>query len=262
MAEKNPVREETHKVGADDLIVLKAGSGKPILVLHEELGYPGWQKWNDALASKRQLITPLHPGFGRTPRADWIMNIRDLAAFYARFVREQKLAPVEVIGFSLGGWIAAEMAANDPALFSKMVLVAPAGIRPPEGEIMDLFTVPAYTYLRRSVVNENTPEFRSLYGGGDTPEAYEAFEDARAETARLAWQPYMFNPSLPHLLESVGVPTLLAWGREDKVVPFSAASVFQKSLKNSRLAAFDTCGHRPEIEKSDQFIKEVQSFLG
>lgn len=262
MADKSPVREETHKVGADDLIVLRAGAGKPVLVLHEELGYPGWQKWNDALASKHQLITPLHPGFGRTPRADWIMNIRDLALFYARFIREQKLAPIEVIGFSLGGWIAAEMAASDPALFSKMALVAPAGIRPPQGDIMDLFTVPAFTYLRRSVVNENTPEFRSLYGGGDTPEAYEAFEDARAETARLAWQPYMFDPSLPHLLEAVGVPSLIVWGREDNVVPFSAASVFQKSLKNSKLAAFENCGHRPESEKSDQFIKEVQSFLG
>ncbi len=262
MAEKSPAHEETHQVGADDLIVLRAGSGKPLLVLHEELGYPGWQKWNEALASKRQLVTPLHPGFGKTPRADWIMNIRDLASFYARFIREQKLAPLEVIGFSLGGWIAAEMAACDPALFSKIVLVAPAGIRPPEGEIMDLFTVPALTYLRRSVVDENTPEFRALYGGGDTPEAYEAFEDARAETARLAWQPYMFNPSLPHLLEAVATATLLIWGREDKVVPISAASVFQKSLRNAKLAAIDNCGHRPESERSDQFIREVQSFLG
>ena len=59
--------------------------------------------------------------------ADWIMNIRDLAGFYQRFVREQKLAPVDVIGFSLGGWIAAEMAAANPAQFSKMILVAPVG---------------------------------------------------------------------------------------------------------------------------------------
>ncbi|HEX9492805.1 MAG TPA: alpha/beta fold hydrolase, partial [Thermoanaerobaculia bacterium] len=125
MAQNNSVREETHKVGADELIVLKGGSGKPLLVLHEELGYPGWMKWNAALSQRRTLLTPLYPGFGRTPLADWIMNIRDLASFIARFVREQNLAPIEVIGFSLGGWIAAEMAANDPSIFSKIVLVAP-----------------------------------------------------------------------------------------------------------------------------------------
>jgi len=263
MAAKQSVREETHKVGADQLIVLKGGSGKPLLVLHEELGYPGWMKWNEALGERRTLLTPLYPGFGRTPLANWIMNIRDLASFFARFVREQNLAPIDVIGFSLGGWVAAEMAANDPAIFSKIVLVAPVGIRPPEGEIKDLFTVPALVYLRESVRDVASKEFSALYDGGTSPEQYEAFEDARAETARLAWQPYMFNPSLPHLLDgTANNPTLLVWGRDDRVVPISAAQVYQKSMKNARSVVLDGCGHRPEVEKSEQFIKEVQNFLG
>jgi len=83
----------------------------------------------------------MHPGFGRTARLDWITSVRDLASFYQRIVREQKLAPIDVIGFSLGGWIAAEMAVNNPAHFRRMVLVAPFGIRPPRGEIFDLYKV-------------------------------------------------------------------------------------------------------------------------
>jgi pimeloyl-ACP methyl ester carboxylesterase len=261
---KESVREENYSVGADQLIVLKGGSGKPLLVLHEELGYPGWMKWNAALSERHTILTPLYPGFGRTPRAEWVANIRDLASLLARYLREQNLAPIDVIGFSLGGWIAAELAASDPNLFSKIVLVAPVGIRPPEGVIMDLFTVPALVYLRESVRDAaNTAEYGALYDGGVSPEQYEAFEDARAETARLAWQPYMFNPSLPNLLEGTAkAPTLLVWGREDKVVPISAAAVYQKAIKNSRLLTIDGAGHRPEIEKSDQFIKEVQNFLG
>ena len=264
MTARESVREEKYKVGSDDLIVLEAGAGKPLLVLHEELGYPGWMKWNEALSAGRRMLTPLYPGFGRTPRAEWIMNVRDLACFLARFVRERKLAPIDVIGFSLGGWIAAEMAANDPAIFSKIVLVAPAGIRPPEGEIMDMFTLPALIYLRESVLDRSrTPEFDSLYDGGLSPEQYEAFEDARAETARLAWQPYMFNPSLPHLLEgTVTAPTLIVWGRQDRIVPASASAIFNRSIAGSRVVALDGCGHRPEVEKSEQFIKEVNNFLG
>jgi pimeloyl-ACP methyl ester carboxylesterase len=263
MAAKDSVHEEPHSVGADQLLVVKGGSGKPLVVLHEELGYPGWQKWNEALGQKRTLITPLYPGFGKTPRADWIINIRDLASFIARFVREQNLAPIDVIGFSLGGWIAAEMAANDPAIFSKIVLVAPAGIRPPDGDIMDMFTVPALIYLRQSVLDySRTPDFAALYDGGLSPEQYEAFEDARAETARLAWQPYMYNPSLPHLLDgTVKAPTLIVWGKDDRTVPASAAGVYNRSIKGSRLLALDRCGHRPEVEKPEQFIKEVQNFL-
>ena len=264
MAAKDSVREENYSVGPDQLVVLKGGSGKPLLVLHEELGYPGWMKWNEALSERRTIITPLYPGFGRTPRAEWVSNIRDLASLIARFVREQGLAPVDVIGFSLGGWIAAELAASDPNLFSKIVLVGPVGIRPPEGFIMDLFTVPALVYLRESVRNAaNRAEYAALYDGGVSEAQYEAFEDARAETARLAWQPYMYNPSLPHLLDgTVKAPTLIVWGRDDKVVPITAGAVYQKSIKGSKLVTIDGAGHRPEIEKSEQFIKEVQSFLG
>ncbi len=262
MVAKESVREQEYAVGADRLLVLSGGSGRPLLVLHEELGYPGWVGWNRALSAKRTLLIPLHPGFGRSPRAEWIMSVRDLACFYGRFLREQKLAPIDAIGFSFGGWIAAEMAANDPSLFSRLVLVAPAGVRPPQGEIMDMFTIAAVTWLRKSVLDERTPEFHALFDGGHSPEQYEAFEDARAETARLAWQPYLYNPSLPRLLEgAAGIRTMLMWGREDPIIPFSAASIYQRALRDAKLVAFDRCGHRPEIEAADQFIRELENFL-
>ena len=255
--------EETLRVDDADLMVIKGGTGKPLLILHEELGHPGWLKWHAALARNRTLIIPLHPGFGRTPAPEWIRNIRDLAGLYSILVREQKLAPVDVIGFSLGGWIAAEMAANCAHQFRRLVLVAPTGIRPPAGDIMDLFTVTARAYLDASVhAAASAPEFATLYGGAATPEQFEAWEDARAETARVAWQPYMHNPSLGPLLAGVnGLPTLMIWGRQDKVVPISAAEVYKKSISGSELVVFEGCGHRPEVEKSQEFIARVQSFL-
>jgi pimeloyl-ACP methyl ester carboxylesterase len=257
-----PTRVE-FSTGGDQLLAVKGGSGNPLLVLHEELGHPGWLGWHGALSRRRTLLIPLHPGFGQTPRVDWVTNIRDLACFYGRFLREESLAPIDVIGFSFGGWLAAEMAANDPHLFRKMTLVAPMGIRPPKGEIMDMYTVTARAYLQRTVLDPaHAPEFSKLYGGGESPEQYEAFEDARAEAARIAWQPYMFNPSLPHLLEGVSeVPALLVWGRQDAVVPVSAADVYHRALRDSRLAVFDRSGHRPEIEKPVEFINQVESFF-
>ncbi len=79
----------------------------------------------------------------------------------------------------------------------------------------------------------------------------------------LAWQPYLHNPSLGHLLGTVDtLPTLLIWGRQDKVVPLNAGQIYQRSIKDSKLTVFDQCGHRPEIEKSADFIREAQSFLG
>jgi len=251
------------RVTGTDLVFIKGGSGRPLLVLHEELGHPGWLRWNSALAQSHTLHIPLHPDFGKSPGVEWIQNIRDLAGFYSRVLRDRGLSPVDAIGFSLGGWIAAEMAANCAHQFRRLVLVAPVGIRPPEGEIMDMFTVTARAYLDASVHDPaNTPEFAALYGGAATPEQFEAWEDARAQVARLAWQPYMYNPSLGPLLEGVGgLPTLVVWGRQDKVVPFSAGQLYNSSITGSELVVFEGCGHRPEIEKSQEFINRVQSFL-
>ena len=256
--------EDTRRVGETDLVVQTAGRGKPLLILHEELGSPGPLRWQAEMAESRTLILPLHPGFGRTPRVEWVASVRDLACFYARFLREQKLAPVDVIGFSFGGWVAAEMIANDPSLFSKMVLVGACGIRPPEGEILDLFLLTGQKQLRASVLDpEGTPEFTALYGAEQTPEQFEAWEECRAEIARIAWQPYMFNPSLPHLLEGVrNVPTLLLWGAQDGVVPPSAGEAYRRAVAGSKLVVFPDCGHRPEIERREEFVRKLRAFLG
>jgi pimeloyl-ACP methyl ester carboxylesterase len=242
--------------------MIRGGNGKPLLILHEELGHPGWLRWHEDLAQAHALMVPLHPGFGQSPQVRWIRNVRDLACFYARLLRERQTGPVDVIGLSLGGWIAAEMAVFDAKQFRRMVLVGPAGIKPTEGVIKDLFTVPARTYLNASVRDSASAEFAKLYGGEQTPKQFEEWEDARAETARIAWQPYMFNPSLPQLLEGVsGLPTLIVWGREDQIIPVSAGELYHKSIPSSELLVLDGCGYRPEIEKQAEFSNRVGSFL-
>jgi pimeloyl-ACP methyl ester carboxylesterase len=256
-------RDETIRVDGIELVVIKGGTGKPLLVLHEELGWPGWLNWNKALAHDRTLLIPQHPGYNGTERAEWITNIRDMAGFYARYLIDQKIEAVDVIGFSLGGWIAAEMAACNPGQFRKMVLVAPMGIRPQEGDILDFFQMMAPQHLYSTVLDPDaTPEFDQLYGG-QGPEQFEKWEEARAQSARLAWMPFMHNPSLPHLLTvAAKLPTLLVWGREDRVVPLNAAQIYKRALPDARQVIFDDCGHRPEVEKPAEFIRAVEEFLG
>ena len=103
--------EETVHVAGAQLAMVKGGSGKPLLILHDELGYPGWMTWNETLGHERELFIPLQPGFGKTPKLEWVRTYRDLAGFYSQVLRELKLDPVDVIGYSAGGFIAAEMVA-------------------------------------------------------------------------------------------------------------------------------------------------------
>ncbi|MBV8054890.1 MAG: alpha/beta hydrolase [Deltaproteobacteria bacterium] len=263
MADQANWTEEKFRVGEAELQVIKGGRGKPLLIFHGELGDPGWLTWHSALAAERTLWIPQHPGFGKSAYVDWIMDMRDLAAFYSRFAREQNLAPVDVIGFSMGGWLAAEMAAQNVHQFTRMILVGAAGLRPPSGEIMDMFTVTARAYLNSNVLDPHgNPEFNKLFGGEQTPTQYEAWEDARAEAARIAWKPYMFEQAMPHRLANVvGLPTLLIWGRQDPVVPLSAGELYHEKIAGSRLVVFDNCGHMPEVEKTEDFVREVRDFL-
>jgi pimeloyl-ACP methyl ester carboxylesterase len=254
--------EETLNVAGTDLVVVKGGSGKPLLIFHDELGYPGWMPWNEALAKERTLLIPLQPGFGRTPRLEWVKNYRDLGGFYAMVLREMKLEPIDVIGFSAGGFIAAEMAACDPRIFSHLVLVAPMGLKPTEGEIADIFPLTIRSYLRMTVADPAIPEFGQIYGGEMTPQQFEAFEDARAETARLGWEPYMHDPSLSYVLRGVkNLPTLLVWGQQDAIVPKGCIEAYRRALKEAKVAEIAKAGHRPEIENSSEFLRVVKTFL-
>src|SRR5262249_44506005 len=231
-------------------------------MFHDELGYPGWMSWNDELAKERELIIPLQPGFGRTPRIEWIRTYRDLAGFYAMVLRELHLDPLDVLGFSAGGFIAAEMAAADPKLFSHLVLVAPMGLKPTEGEITDVFPLTIRSYLRLTVADTTTPEFGKIYGGEMTPQQFEAFEDARTETARIGWEPDLHDPSLGYLLAGVKrVPTLLVWGTKDAIVPRGCIKAYQKAIAGAQVTEIAGVGHRPEIENSAEFVRAVRAFL-
>lgn len=256
------VTEETIKAAGAELTVVRGGSGKPLLILHDELGYPGWMEWNERLAESRSLLIPLQPGYGKTARIDWIMNYRDLGGFYSQVLREKKLEPIDVIGFSAGGFIAAEMAAADPKIFSHMVLVAPMGIKPAQGEILDFFALTVRRHLMATVAEPaKTPEYTRIYGGQMTPERFEAFEDARAETARIGWEPFMYNPSLPHLLRGAQTPTLLIWGTHDKVVPRGCIDGYRTAIAGAQVVEIEGVGHRPEIENAAEFDRAVRKFL-
>lgn len=256
-------KETQWKVGDAELTVVQGGSGSPLVVFHEELGHPGITNWHVAMAQNRMVMIPLHPGFGQTPRVEWVSNVRDLASLYGRAFRDVGVVPADVIGFSLGGWIATEMAACNAAQFNRLVLVAPFGIRPPEGVIADMFQLTAKAYLDSSVKDiQATPEFAKLYGGEPTPEQFEAWEDARAESARLAWAPYMYNSSMAPLLQcGEPVKTLIVWGKDDQVAPASAAPLYRDAIAGSELMLLDNCGHRPEVEQADAFVAKLNEFL-
>lgn len=243
--------------------LVKGGQGEPLLIFHDEIGDHGWLGYRETLAQDYTLHIPSHSGFGGTNRQEWIMNMRDLAGWYLEVLDDLGLDQVNAMGFSLGGWLAAEIATMCPHIFKKLVLVAPTGIRPPTGEIFDMFLVVAKQFITAGFLDpENVPEFAAVCPDEPTPEQVDTWEEARVEASRFGWRPYMHYPGLPNLLHRIkSLPTLIVWGRQDGIVPLSAGQVYHESIKSSRLTVIDDCGHRPEVEKPAEFIRVVKEFL-
>ena len=255
-------REETITVGTTRVPVLVGGAGDPLLVLHGAGGNRGWLRWMDAVAERHTIYAPTHPGFGRSDAADWMEGIDDLARFYLWLLDVIGLRRVHLLGHSIGGWIAAEMATMCPHVIDRLVLVAPTGLKPEVGEILDIFYYPPEEIFPRTVFDAATiPERERLFGRPPTPEEAEIALRNREMTARLTWKPYMFNPRLPHFLPRVTAPTLLVWGREDGIVPVICGEQYRRLLPDATLRVLERCGHLPLIERPDEFAGLVLDFL-
>ncbi len=256
-------REEMISVGGIKVHTLIGGRGAPLLVLHGAGGPNGWRRWHAALAEHFTLYVPSHPGFGLSDSADWMEGVDDLARFYLWFLDVVELPRASIIGSSMGGWAAAELATMNPKAVDHLVLVAAAGLKPERGEILDIFYYPL-DQLREMLYHDlsQVPEWDELYGQEPTPEHQDLQLRNREMAARLTWKPYMFNPRLPRFLPRVMSPTLIVWGREDQIIPSICGEQYARLLPNATLRLIDRCGHQPHIEKPDEFVQVVSEFLG
>jgi pimeloyl-ACP methyl ester carboxylesterase len=239
------------------------GTGEPLLVLHGELGVPGWLRAYELLARRFTVHVPSLPGFGGSARPDWIVGVRDLAAWVTWLVRDLKLAqPLPVVGFSLGGWIAAEIATLNGSIFTRMVLVGAAGLKPEHGEVWDYFVHGSKEAFAQAFCNpERSPEYAKYYGRAFTPDEEIQAEQNREMAARLVWKPYMRSHTLPALLRGVATPTLVIWGREDAIIPLDACHRYVQAIPGATARILDGCGHMPEMEQPEAFAQAVLDFL-
>ena len=259
-------REEMISVGGIKAHTLIGGRGAPLLVLHGAGGPNGWRRWHAALAEQFTLYVPAHPGYGLSDSAAWMESVRDLARYYLWFIDqlgdELGWGRIPVLGHSLGGWLLAEMAAMNPKALDKLILVAPAGLKPEQGEILDIFYYPV-EQLRDMGYHDpsQAPEWDELFGQPPTREQQDLALRARETSARLIWKPYAHNPRLPHFLPRVTNETLIIWGRQDRIVPLICGEQYQRLLPNATLRIIEGCGHSPNIERPDEYVHIISEFL-
>jgi pimeloyl-ACP methyl ester carboxylesterase len=254
--------EETFQVGPTALHFLKGGSGRPLLFLHGIEGPEGWLEVHDRLAGRATVYAPAHPGYGASERPDWIETNAHLALFYLWFLQEAGLDQVDLVGAGVGGWIAAEMAVMCPQVLRHLVLVDAAGVRPREGEILDIFVMAWREVIERSFSDPAaSSEFQRIYGASPVQDFGGIRESGRSMAMRTCYRPYMHDPALLSLLSRVRIPALIVWGAEDKVIPLECGHQFQDAIPGARLEVIDRCGHFPHYERPEELAALVSEFV-
>jgi pimeloyl-ACP methyl ester carboxylesterase len=250
--------ESFQEIAGGKLELLKAGTGRPLVVLHHEVGNPGWLPFYDMLASDFTVHLPSHPGFGNSERPEWMRGVRDMAIVYHWLLQKLGLESVAMVGLGFGGWIAAEMAIMCHHRFSHLILVNPMGLQPQRGEILDQFLINTIDYLRSGF--EDQDKFAELYTAEPSLDQLERWEINREMTSRIAYKPYMYDQTLPHLIGAVSLPTLIVWGGQNRVVPMVCGQQYRDGIAGARLETVAGAGHFLEVEKPAELAKLVKEF--
>jgi pimeloyl-ACP methyl ester carboxylesterase len=255
--------EEFVEVMGHKTQVRKGGAGESLLVLHGELGIPGWTEALDRLAETSRVYVPSLPGFGGSECPEWLMSMDDMVNWVVSFVADAERIETRlgVIGLSMGGWIAALLAAVNRNLFDKLVLVNPCGVKPKEGEIWDYFFHSAKEGLNRAVVDPSAPQFEKYYGGEWSLEQSEQAEVNRDMACRLLWKPYMWSYSTRARVRGITTPTLILVGDQDKIVPNNCGEILHDTIAGSQYEVIKNSGHLVDIERPAEFVDLTLKFL-
>src|ERR1700722_5265676 len=220
----------------------QGAGGPPILVLHGGNGFAP-APFVEALSRSRRVIATQHPGFGDSDRPEWLDTVSDLAHFYLELLETQDLSDVTLLGFSSGGWIAAEMAVWRPERIGRLILVDSVGIRiggPTDRDIFDIFSVTREGRAERGFVD---PAKAGLNVSALSDKDLERLIQAEETAALYYWEPYMHNPKLRRRLAGIRVPSAVVWGDSDRVVTPEYGRAFSASLPTSEFSVVEAAGH-------------------
>ncbi len=243
------------------LEVVERGQGRPILWLHGEEGLDPQAPFLDLLAASGRVLAPSHPGFGHSPESGTVDTIDDLAYLYLDLLAEQDRRDVTVIGSSLGGWIAAEMAVRSTDRIGSLVLVAPLGIKVGDRETRDIPDIFALHPDEVTRLQYRDPARFAVDYTKLSDDELTVIVRNREATALYAWEPYFHNPKLPQRLHRVTVPTLFLWGTDDRFV--SAAyygAAYRAAIPGARLELVDRAGHFPHLEQPEAVVELIKTF--
>ena len=247
-------------LGTVEVTLTDRGSGRPVLLLHGGAGPQSVTAFADRLADEHgvRVLVPTHPGFAGTPRPGPLGTVRQLGAVYAALLDTLDLTGVAVVGNSLGGWTAAELALVHSPRVTGLALVDAVGIDVPGHPVADFFSL---TFPELARLSYADPERFRIDPASMPPAAQAAMAGNRATLAVYAGTA-MTDPGLRERLAAVAVPTVVVWGEADGIVDVEVGRAFAAAVPGARLELLPGTGHLPQLESPDRLLAALAPLLG
>jgi pimeloyl-ACP methyl ester carboxylesterase len=234
-----------------------AGTGDPIVYFHGAGGH-AWTDVHDRLAERFTVYAPLHPGWETMTDLDDLDSIADLVLYYVDILDALGIQRAGLVGHSVGGMVAAELAALRPDRVSRVALIAPWGLWRDAEPVADIWS---QSPPRLAALLWHDPAGAAAQANkpAGEPEAMLQAYLAGAAAAHFTWP--IPDRGLHRRLHRVTAPVILIWGQQDRVVPASYAADFAALLPDSRTVLLDDAGHNVQLEQPDAVAAAIVDHL-
>jgi pimeloyl-ACP methyl ester carboxylesterase len=249
--------KQTLKIDGVDTTVYAGGAGEPLLFLHGAGTFHGFE-FAKSWADRYRVFHPYHPGFGESGDDPKMDTFPAYVMHYVQLLDALGLDKVHLVGFSLGGYLAAQFASQQRERVKTLTLVAPPGMRSATHPAPDLLAVPGDQVV--GMLASNFEVLKPWLPTGPDPDFMAARYRETTTVARLLWEK-PFDPKLLRYLHRISAPTLIVWGDEDRLVPVQHAELWTAAIPGSRVEVFKGAGHLVLDEKPEA-AAAVADFVG
>lgn len=248
--------------GGRQIQLFETGSGESLLYLHGFGLQMGWNGALERLSRSRRVVAPLFAGFGESTGVEEINDVLDAVVYLNDVLDALGLERTDVVGFDLGGMLAAELAAVTPNRVNRLALVAPFGLWDERYETLDVFATPP-PMLRGKLFAD--PESQAANDYFTMPEESAALLERTVQRTRALSASTRFLWPIPERglvrrLHRIRAETLIVWGRGDQVIAPSYADLFKERIPNARVALLDGA-HMLPLEEPEALAAQLGSFL-
>lgn len=249
--------KEKIKVDGVDVVVYTGGKGEPLVFFHGA-GTVDGHDFAEPWTEKFKVIVPYHPGFGESGDDPSFTAMSDYVMHYLNLFDMMKLDTFNLVGLSLGGYLAAKFASEHGHRVRKLALIAPAGILDQKHPMCDFLSVPGEEILGYLVSNIEVL-LKRLPANPGIDFIGERYRES-ATTARLLWE-HPLDKKFTRHLKRIKMPTKIVWGDEDKIIPVQQADTWKKSVPQADVQIFKGAGHLVHLEKPES-VAAIGKFLG